>query len=237
MIHHATKARADKNGVIIKETEDGTVQAHHPKTNKRVQHEDAKIALNLALLYARFGTEYRVSIEADGPHGHVLSQNERLAEFDALDFDAELVFSEALDKAAEIGLDIEAPETVRPVVPTVYRERYKAAGHPRNNGDDIAMWAADTFTVIVEGIEAFDVEAFDMMLLENGVELVGPWQAMKDENTRGWQGRYRMNGGQKLRVAVGQNGKLVHRGETVNLPADYVAALVQKQANKQAKKG
>ena len=220
----------------MKEVEGGFVSAHYTKYNKRITNENAKVALNLVLLWARFGSEYKVEVEHNDEGTFVIASDaeEVLVDFDASDFDIDTVFAEALDMALELDIDIEYLND-RVVVPHAYRERYRAAGDPDSNGDPIAVWAKGLFTEEVEGKPTFNVHAFDMMLQENGVELTGPWQDMKDTKQRGWQGRYRMNGGQKLRVAIGRNGKLVHLGETVKLPKAYLADLVAKHAKKEKK--
>ena len=94
-----------------------------------------------------------------------------------------------------------------------YRARYKNGGKAENCGD----WLARKLDEICgrpstdtrgRKRRVLDLSRFDEILDANGVERTGKWAKLPISGQKGWQGRYRMNGRQKLEVIVAKKGFL-----------------------------
>jgi len=104
-----------------------------------------------------------------------------------------------LDTCAEEGIDPtpaeeeEEPKTSGSVVPEKYRNEYRLASTTgRSNGD----WLAEQLAIdTLDGKGNFVMDDFVAVLERNAVPLTGKWAALRFGGGRGWQGRFRMNGG------------------------------------------
>lgn len=230
-IHHATAKRATDLGVTLTDGEE--VRAFHKGTERVIEHESAKVALNLVLLAARFGAEYpSIGVTGDG---EITLNEEVLFDFDVEDFDAEEVFAMALEAAQDAGYEgeeVEDDEEVRGnVVPDKYKKEYAARGNVNHCGDWLAGWLDGKFihTPTDETLKPeFDWRGFEAFLIENGVDTSGKWAKLPESGQRGWQGRYRMNGRQKLEVVVAETGQMVHNGKKVRIDREWLAAMKAK---------
>ena len=90
------------------------------------------------------------------------------------------------------------------VVQSKYHTLYKERGNSRHCGDWLALSLDGSF----DNGQGFDADAYAEFLTANGVELVGKWAALPTSGQAGWQGRYRMNGRQKLQRRVLETGQL-----------------------------
>lgn len=133
----------------------------------------------------------------------------------------------------ELELDpeaLEAPEAEGgSVVPESYRAAYKANPntHGQTCGDFLAVW----LEAECHGVEGFDPVAFERILVANEVDQSGAWARLPESGQRGWVGRWRMNGRQKLEQAVALSERLRDgAGENVKLPRKVLADLRSKHA-------
>lgn len=128
--------------------------------------------------------------------------------------------TEVLEACEEAGLnpeELSAPEKpTGGVVAAKYRAEYKARGNPNHCGDWLADLLNGRFT---HGGTDFNMERFTEFLVLNGVEMTGKWAALKDSDVRGSAGRYRMNGRQKLELAITKRGTWIDFDGT-EYPAD-----------------
>ncbi len=112
-----------------------------------------------------------------------------------------------------------------------YKAKYAANGNRDHNGDWFASRTVSYFWS--KGTTNMDTKrVFDLCKL-NDIPLDGKWAGLPKSGQAGWQGRFRMNAGQKLRRAIAQQGFL--RIEDVNgqiveeiPPAEFMAELAKK---------
>ena len=225
-IHHATKTRAEKLGIILVQTDaDELTEATHPKSGRMVTHENPKVALNLCALSARFANNgYLLDVSEvmevgiDGNWAVWLPQGEHtLLPFDPEDFDEDTIFAEALEEAVERELDFEddTPQPSGGIVDPKYKERYAALGDPDNCGDWLALFLKEQFQLkadTVGGRPVFDHDGFVALLAENGVPMENAKWA-NSKQVKGWQGRFRMNGRQALEKRIKTIGTFRHNGD------------------------
>ena len=105
------------------------------------------------------------------------------------------------------------------------KPRYRERGDVNNCGDWLAKTLKEKFHVGGK----FDIESFTACLAENGVDLTQPFACSE---APGWQGRFRMNGRQKLEAVVAKNTKLLVRGQQCQAPRDFVVELRKKHPQK-----
>lgn len=237
-IHHATKKKAEGLGIVLTEI-DGEIEARWPKLNKVVAHDDAKAALNLAMLYQRFGEEYRKvriapSEAEEGLWATFDANSTEMVLFDPLD-DIEQVFVDTLEFASDNDCDIE-DTTEHVVVPEHYKQLYKERGNPNHCGDWLAKWLDGRFLTAGDKKQMFNADAFEMFLRENGVDMDGKWASLPQSGQKGWEGRYRMNGRQKLEKRIAHTGKLVRHGEEIKVPKTVLKELAEKHPAPKPKK-
>lgn len=215
-IHHATIAKAEKNGVILRENEDdiSVIEAHIPEVNRTISGKVVKTVLAAAMLERRFAKEYpllrcvpddtKVVIAVmKGDDAHDIG-----LEFEN-DDDQDAMFADVLEYCSENGIDVEgdADEQEDEVTGSVVKDRYKKLyaerGDATNCGDWLAVtlkhWchvAADKETGRKAG---FDIDRFELILTANGVDISNS-KAFQNR-TRGWQGRARMTGRRLLLTA------------------------------------
>lgn len=240
-IHHATAKRAAELGVTLTDGEE--VHAFHKGTERSIEHESAKVALNLVLLAARFGYDYK-SIEVGiGEEGEpvILFNDETLFDFD-VEFDSDDIFAMAIEAAQDAGYDgddeAEDDEPAGNVVPTKYKIEYAARGNAAHCGDWLAGWLDGKFSSVeviqttnkkgetkTKEVERFNADEFLAFLTANGVELKGKWVDLPNSGQNGWQGRFRMNGRQKLEVVVADAGYIVFDGKKLKADATWLKAM------------
>lgn len=118
----------------------------------------------------------------------------------------------AVARLVSAGQDGQSRATNRSIVAQSYKDDYAARGDPRHCSDWLARELDGQFCDAAGG---FDEPAFTRMLMDNGVALVGKWAELPRKRTPGWQGRYRMNGRQKLEIRILQQGRLKLSGREI----------------------
>lgn len=230
MIHHATRAKAEKLGIILTEI-DGTVEALWPSLNRRISNPDPKVAVRLGELLIRFGHEYpgvHVELmEGSTDTYSIICNGETVHEFGS-NFDVDEIFAETLELIEDLGvMDIAegASYVGYAVVPARYKAEYAARGNRDHCGDWLAKFMDGKFQKVVDGEFRFDPDAFEAFLRENDVSLSGKWAALRYSEARGSIGRWRMNGRQKLEKEIAISGLLVYKGEKVEIPAEALEEI------------
>lgn len=240
-IHHATMNKAAKLGIEISEVDmpDGALAQAD-----RFLHPKAKTALQAAEISRQLAAEYpALTLKQPDDEDHrfmvmfaagdsgttvpqlVLAPNEGVP-----------TLASILDATTEMGLDPEQgsaePEPDESeekkngtVVNARYREIYRERGNPSHCGDWIAKMLDDAFTVVRDSKIQFDHETFIEFLRANEVDMTGKWAQLPTQNSPGWQGRFRMNGRQKLEKVVAHRGTMVMGGEAHEVPADDLERL------------
>lgn len=231
-IHHATIAKAAKFGIILKEvdTDQGLrSQAHWAEGNARYTDTDPKRALAAAMTQKVFKAEYpALSIDQDG-HGYEVSITDAEGTPHNL-FDGEEVpeLADVLAMADELGFDPELgfeEERSGVVVPEAYKAAYAERGNRNHCGD----WLAQQLEGKFENSEGkFDEPSFTACMAANGVEMTGKWTQLPESGQRGWAGRYRMNGRQKLQKVLARTGKLEINGVNVKIPQEVLEFFLDK---------
>jgi len=227
-IHHATVKRAASLGVVLTE-EDGIAVAHHTERNRQIENEDPQAALAFVLIAAKLALEYpQITINDDGE-----ASTEDVEGFYVIDPEAKLedTFAELLEALPEDELGDEEEGTGTVVVADKYKKEYQARGDANNCGDWLAQFLKRyTVTSVESGKPYFDEAGFTAMLVANGVDLTGKWADLPNSGQRNWQGRYRMNGRQKLEVPVCRAGGVIVLEDgktTVKMPADELDELLR----------
>ena len=210
-IHHATAAKATKLGIELTISGD-LFAAHLPKVPNRTgvfYHAKAPEALAAAELEKMLRAEYPAlrlaneGCEVRGPEDMVIYEGDTLPSLATL-----LEVCENLEIDPTEGLEDEQPEVV--VVKAKYKIEYAARGNPDNCGDELAQLLDGMFvTQKGEDPEAFDWQVFESFLVLNGVDISGKWATLPSTGGRGWQGRYRMNGRQKLEQVIAERGTVI----------------------------
>ena len=225
-IHHATKTKAEAEGIAIAQDDTGITTAGE------MRHASAKVALSAALLARAIESEYpAIRLAQDEDDTALILRHTETGDDIASWEDGDIPdLATVLDAAIEAGIDPEeGAEEQAPVVVVapLYKQRYAEGGHPEHCGDWLAYSLEGAFLLpaIGKAAPAFDTDAFSSCLTDNGIELVGKWAALPTSGQPGWQGRYRMNGRQKLERQVAASGELVLHGETQPVPEDALAAL------------
>lgn len=233
-IHHATAAKAEKAGIELETDHDRNVvvakwgEYEYP-------HTDAKIALEAAMLDRTFRLEYP-ALSLQMPEGdlflveHTDAEGEKTTlwedgELPSLAFILELCDSNELDPEVGFAEAEEEEKAAKVVVADHYKKEYAARGNPNNCGD----WLAITLEEQCKTKEGIDVDRFTDILNLNGVPMTGKWAALPTSGQRGWQGRYRMNGRQKLEVIVATRGSLfLAEGHKIAADRDWLEAMLAK---------
>ena len=99
------------------------------------------------------------------------------------------------------------------------KARYKAKGDVSNCGDWLAKTLKEAFLHPKEG---FDFDAFVACCTANGLDTSEKWAINR---APGWQGRFRMNGRQKLEIVVAKQGYLKINGKKVEPTGVFLKAM------------
>ncbi len=221
MIHHATKARAKKLGIILTEEVSATdtiiVRAFQPSTGREVYAFSGKIALNRAELGAEFGSEYShikvyshaVILEVKGKSDLTLMEMNPEETVNVMEI-AGVIFDKIADltdlaefEPADLGSDNDDDDdeyTPKSVVKSRYKEEYLARGDPSNNSD----WLSKTIGPWTKPGKKLDIEALEAIFDANGVKY-----SHYNRSTPGWQGRLAMSGRVVLRGHIATSGVLI----------------------------
>lgn len=245
-IHHATAKKAEALGVVLEATDDA-VRATS-KLGQTFVDVDPKRAVVLCTVADVVRTDYpglrMLQVEGDA---RVLDASEDNASsfytVDAGPLDHDNLLADILEAAEAEGIDAEAgleeadeeASAARVVVAERYKQAYAERGNRNHCGDWLAKTLDGEFDMSVDGVLRFDTDAFTTCLIENGVEMVGKWAALPSSGQKGWVGRYRMNGRQRLEFQVAKRGILTLRGTDIEVPAEDLAILRNKHPKAVAK--
>ena len=243
-IHHATIKRAEGKNIILSEEIDSTtgdtfVVAHWPEQNQRIEHIDPKVALDAMILLKTFRTDYpamaldivdrreiQVSV-GDDENSEMLYTGTKVP--DLLD-----VLEDAVAAEFDPELGFDEDDERHYVVPQKYKDMYAERGNRNHCSDWIATELDGAFlrastTPTGKPTTEFDVDAFTAFLVSNGVDMSGKWADLPNSGQRGWVGRYRMNGRQKLELVLTRKGYMVLPGRgRVEVPIDVLHELCHK---------
>lgn len=211
-IHHATKTKAEKLGVILSVKNEGepnaVVEALHAAVNRRYYSKDAKEALAAHVLQSQMEVDYPILILKQDEEGLFIVET-RHEEPTPVYKGASLPdLADVLDDAQEQGVDLEEAfkeDVPANVVPQRYREEYRAAGHPDHCGDEFAEFCDGKF---IGADLKFDLDAYIAFCSLNGLEPTPKLAAMIEAQNRGYVGRARMNLGQMMRRKIAEVGSV-----------------------------
>jgi hypothetical protein len=239
-IHHATAKRAAEAGITLEILDDAGIIRAKQGDGPAVWHTKAGITLDAAILQRTLEAEYPAigfgnAQDEDtgidiGFHAYSATGDDAGAPFAQWDHVPDI--ADVLDEAIAHDIDPEegAEQGTGPVIVVApkYKRRYAEGGHPEHCGDWLAYQLEGVFQLppsTPNGNPVFDVDAFASCLVANGVELVGKWAALPTSGQAGWQGRYRMNGRQKLEQQVAASGELILDGATIPVDPDALEVL------------
>lgn len=239
-IHHATLKKAAASNIAMEEHDD-ILAVRHTKAPRFAFCSEllAKDTLSLALEIRGLLLEYpSIFVEqGQGKDVRLHFRHAKQAEGDDavvqiaiedLVFGVEGWQADVLEAFAEQGFDPAEGEKVHVVVPEHYKRLYAERGDRNHCGDWLAVFLAGKFA----GVDGrFAWQPFQIFLEENGVDLVGKWASLPTSGQKGWEGRYRMNGRQKLERKILENGVLVYKGDEVEVPEAFWDALCDKNPN------
>lgn len=145
--------------------------------------------------------------------------------------------ADIIEACEEAGLDPEEEESdERDYSGGIVKEKYRAlyrevSSTGTNCGDWLAEWLAER---TLDGEGKLDLDAFRAILTNNNVPMTGKWAT--PGGSRGWQGRFRMNGRQVLEKFVAKEGEVLDAaGNNHVVPADALEALRTRHATWLAK--
>lgn len=246
-IHHAVAKRAKENDIELSEKEDGvkSVFLAYDKPNKHtVRSSSAKHSLDVALFNRRFAKEFpnitaSINLDQRGKEVGLVSHSgldRPLTTFSLVDWDTDDVFASAMEEYVDTGLEEEDgidEEQTSVIVAPEYKQQYRERGNLNHCGDWLAELLARECTVMVGKRERFSVETFQSIIRENKVDETGAWAKLPASGQPGWQGRYRMNGRQKLAVKIAQTGQLLISGSHAVVPRDWLEDMWDKNSDHQ----
>lgn len=231
-IHHATAKKAEKLGVRLEAKEiDGQFVAQATNVDGvRFASTDPKVALGFAALSHQFLADYpALAIEQDSIAEFVIIHtDEEKTKTSLLTLSQVPDLAEILDEChvqeldPEIGFEEDKPSVV---VPDAYKRAYAERGNRDHCGDWLALAMEDAF---IGGDMKFDADAFTVCLVENETDMTGKWANLPTSGQRGWKGRYRMNGRQKLELQLVRRGYITIDGKKLEPSRDYLERLLDK---------
>ncbi len=237
-LHHATAKRAEENGVAMEHNGDHWVAT---KGEAVWAFEQAPMALDAAIFDALIRAEYpALTLECLDTGFRVVAGEEHLW---PLTNNGEAIFSKAppkttdlaeiVDTAAERGIDAEEgydedeDRKGGSVVDPAYKRQYAEDGHPNHNGDWLAFLLESLGIVTVEGKKRrTDVQTLNKLFADNGIisedhKFGGAFHGTAPRSN-GWEGRFRMSGGNRLRPIAAKRGYVIAFGEKHEAPADFI---------------
>lgn len=240
-IHHATAKKAAFNKVELVATEAGPIEATLVVCNRQYTFTavDPKGLLDAVMAIRTFMEAYP-GLEVTQLEHDYFYIRVALADGDALvtgDLDAGQVRSaleaivddideETLAQMEQQLAEAEEEDDRGSVVPSkykaIYAERAKeTGGSPDNCGDWLAVQLDELVKIeVTEGRKRkiVDPEAMYNLCVANGCDVETLYNRAMEKQSRGWQGRFRMSAGIKLRHVVAEAGILVVPGEKDRKP-------------------
>lgn len=102
---------------------------------------------------------------------------------------------------------------------------YKARGDADHCGDWLAKLLKDSFHEDGKKNAPLIMDDFVACLKENNVKLKGKWA---ENRNPGWQGRFRMNGRQKLERVIAETGALEIDGKKHKAPNNFIKIMTKR---------
>ena len=247
-LHHATAKRAEDHGVTMARNDDDTAWAAS-KADAIWHDEDPKIALDAAIFHGILSAEYPaltlqqldgwqvVGTDEEGEAKRVYHDATPPKPTDLADI---LEAADAMGIDPTEGYEEDDEREGGSVVAPHYKRQYAEDGHPNNNGDWLNGIFADLKLVIAEGKKTrTDVQGFNTLFAENGIisedhKFGGAFHGTAPR-TNGWEGRFRMSGGNMLRRIISDAGVLIAFGEKIEVPEAFAAKHRTKVKAKKAK--
>ena len=201
-MHHATRAKAEKLA--------GMLAAEYPALTLNPTNDEIDQLNGWQVFHT---TPAEDDGEADAVE--ILSTDKKVPELADI-FEA----CEAMELDPELGADDEEERDSGTVVSDRYKIEYAARGDASNCGDWLAR--------VLPKIEAADWRDLEALFIANGVEMTGKWADLPHSGQRGWFGRYRMNGRQKLQIVVLTRGTIFLHGSEVKADREWLEATLTK---------
>lgn len=250
-IHHATIKKASDNQIEMKDVSDTQTEATYTtKAGFQVSALSVlppKALLDLMLLRKTLAEEYPVIDVTHVDGGYILIIREDQEELDAY-WESLPDLADVLEQAAGLEVDLnpieDTPDDSGSIVGARYKQAYAERGNANNCGDWLAHFLEQALTIdLIEAVDGnkpkkikrFDWEAFRDLLELNGVDFSGKWASLPESGQKGWVGRYRMNGRQKLEIMVAVAGVLKTPVGDATPDADWLAEMRTKHAKALAK--
>jgi len=236
-MHKATEKRAKKLGVrLVENAKDETVTVSWKRYKFVLPHRPA-MALRQMEDVIKFSNNYdyrNMRIELDGRKFRVVTKDGQSLSSGATVKDAisempDVDYSDIADAEESAEREFPSLEALQKA-----KVKYKARGDINNCGDWLALVLKEEFLEEVESDEGqkteFDVDGFTSCLVANGVPVMRgkSYLPFANRRSRGWQGRFRMNGRQKLEVVVAEKGFVKIGSHRVKAPRAALTVLRQK---------
>lgn len=216
-VHHATKAKAEKLASLL--------AAEYPALSiVAMIDEDTDTVTG-------WETSHRDAADAEPVLILITKKVPELADIFAacedLDLDPEAM--EAEDEEQRIGGSVVDP---------AYRQQYREQS---SNGQTCGDWLAEWLVAQTHSADnKLSFDDLEHIFSVNGVDLTAKWAVARLSGSRGWQGRYRMNGRQVLEKIVAKRGTVLDvNGDAIVPPTDFLNMLClrhQKWLAKEARK-
>lgn len=248
-LHHATAKRAEDNGVTMFWSEVNELW-EATKGALTLSHENASQALDGAMFAASLKASYpALTLAHDGREWFITHNSHRYDDplWKGPKAPTSAIIADLQEACDERELDIEEgfdedeeDQKTGSVVDPSYKRQYAEDGHPGNNGDWLNGQFALLKLVTIEGKKTrTDVQALNTLFADNGIisedHAFGGAFHGTSPRTNGWEGRFRMSGGNMLRKRVADAGHLIAFGEKHEAPADFVERYRTKPKAKKAK--
>lgn len=235
ILHHATVSKASKIGIDLVRNE---IEGKHPVKatltdfpTREIYGTDGKSTMLAAQASLWLAPEYPdVDILFLGDqyvvtHKGMMVENSAFT-LDGLDNDLDEITAYILEAVQDAGLSPSEDEDDSNTASTIVHHSYRQAYRERGNAAHCSDWLASTLEGEFQNEEGlFDHKLFEACLLQNGVELTGKWADLPTSGQKGWQGRYRMNGRQKLELEVADAGTLKLRELTITPDPEWLKEM------------
>ena len=234
-LHHATIAKAEKLGATLT-SKDGFVSIKQDDITfhaRGANKQNANLLITAIALAMTFKKEYPAMrlTQADNLFTvcHHDGDTQTVIFEEGIDGDKLPDLATLLEKATSLKLDPELgfeEEKPKEVVPRKYKDEYAKRGNRNHCGDWLAKKLHGLFD---DEAGNFNHEAFTDFLRLNKVDMTGKWAMLPTSGQKGWAGRYRMNGRQKLEMRLtATGGFLVMNGDEeqwIQAPDAYISDL------------
>jgi len=246
-IHHATLKKAKKLGIRMTEYQfdGGTVAI---AGDDPIHHDTAREALAWAQIRVMLAAEYPAVTVEQSPIDTDATFDEYKPGISVAIQDYEETgepksepvtiymgdecpdLPDLLDLASDSGINpdpdcLRSTHDVGSIVGSRYKVAYAARGDASHCGDWFALWFANRYKY-ADGKS--DIEALCALFEQNGLDLEGKWATVRFSERPGWQGRFRMSGGQMLRRVILRTGFVQLEDEQLPVDLDWALETLDK---------